>query len=789
MKPTPSKGESKEGWLMHRSFVHPWTLLGAGTLSALLLLGSGYAAIPDDPFDDPEDEVLLVETTQEPIQPVQPIQPIQPIQPLTPIAGPGGDLPVSLGGIGGVDRSLLSADRQAEATQTSASVVSGSDAKTRTATDAGSLLGKSLSTAGVEIQRRSPVANEPRIRGQHVGQVVTSADGAYWFPARQDLDTMLSKIDSGIIRDIIILKGPYSARYGPGFSFIDIETSGTPRFQDGYETHGRSTVNYQTNGEQLYGRQSIWGGSSDYGFRLGYGHRIGNDYEDGDGVNMPSSYKIRDVDSAIGVDLSDCSHIEFGYLRLDQTDTEFPGQVFDISYLVTDGYNLRYTLEDQSCFDKLIVDSWYNRTRFEGDAQRAGKRRQIPQLNSPNNRINPGILNFTGFTDSDEMSSGFSVAATWGEVDCPQLTFGVDMRYIELELNEFDVFDPPTGTGAISNFPIPRSHSSNPGIFLEGVLPMSDKLTVKAGSRVDWVETNIEGTTDGRTRGEMLTILDAQSFDQDFNPWMAYLTAEWQVDCNWIFSTGAGSAGRPPTLTELYAVDPFLAILQQGFTQVRGSPDLHAERLWQFDAGLRWDYSNFRGGIAGFYAWIHDYITYEARDDTLNNAGIDGGLGVNFVNTDLATLAGGEIYGELDCNEWLTPFGRLSYVEGRDRARDERGIIPGSEHEPLPGIAPLESRVGLRIHQPCKEPRWAVEFAARIVDDQSRVATSLLEKESPGFTTYDLRAYWKATDNLLLMAGVENFTDKYYHEHLDLRTGNGVFQPGINGYVGVELNY
>ena len=97
--------------------------------------------------------------------------------------------------------------------------------------------------------------------------------------------------------------------------------------------------------------------------------------------------------------------------------------------------------------------------------------------------------------------------------------------------------------------------------------------------------------------------------------------------------------------------------------------------------------------------------------------------------------------------------------------------------------------MGLRFHQPCKEPRWAIEFAARIVDAQDRVASSLLEEPSAGFTTYDLRTYWKATDHLLLMAGVENFTDRQYHEHLDLRTGRGVFQPGINGYVGVELNY
>jgi outer membrane receptor protein involved in Fe transport len=97
--------------------------------------------------------------------------------------------------------------------------------------------------------------------------------------------------------------------------------------------------------------------------------------------------------------------------------------------------------------------------------------------------------------------------------------------------------------------------------------------------------------------------------------------------------------------------------------------------------------------------------------------------------------------------------------------------------------------VGLRFHEPCERPRWGVELSARIVDDQDRVASSLQEQDTPGFTTYDLRSYWQATDGLVLVAGIENFTDKNYREHLDLRTGRGVFQPGINFYFGFEWRY
>jgi outer membrane receptor protein involved in Fe transport len=42
---------------------------------------------------------------------------------------------------------------------------------------------------------------------------------------------------------------------------------------------------------------------------------------------------------------------------------------------------------------------------------------------------------------------------------------------------------------------------------------------------------------------------------------------------------------------------------------------------------------------------------------------------------------------------------------------------------------------------------------------------------------------------VLLTAGVENLFNRFYREHLDLRTGVGVYEPGLNGYFGVEMRY
>jgi outer membrane receptor protein involved in Fe transport len=69
------------------------------------------------------------------------------------------------------------------------------------------------------------------------------------------------------------------------------------------------------------------------------------------------------------------------------------------------------------------------------------------------------------------------------------------------------------------------------------------------------------------------------------------------------------------------------------------------------------------------------------------------------------------------------------------------------------------------------------------------VAFSLGELPTPGFTVYTVRSYWRMREGVLFTLGMENIFDKFYREHLDLRTGRGVFQPGRNTYAGLELRY
>ncbi|MEO1616377.1 MAG: TonB-dependent receptor [Planctomycetota bacterium] len=674
--------------------------------------------------------------------------------------------------------------RRPKAASPGANAVFSAEATGRKTADVGSLLQQTKGAQGVAVQHRTPIISDTRVRGQRVGQVLAS--GSYWAPARMDLDTMMSKIDSRLIEDVILIKGPYAARYGPSFRFVDIEFIKSPRY-DRFTTHGSTSASYTTNGEHWYGRQSVWGGNENYGFHVSYGHQTANDYQTGQsGFSLPSSFKSRDLFVAMGWDLSPHESLEFNLLRLDQTDVEFPGLVYDINFLVTDGYEATYRNTRAWWSDQFQMEVWYNRTRFEGDTERPGKARQIPNLQTV--LESPSGNNGFARTDVDALSAGYRMENFY-ELANGYLTLGTDLILVNQELNDIE----PLGRPNDNNFPVPRSHSIDVGFYLEDVEQVTDRLSMTAGGRLDGVFADAAN----RVRGvpASFTTIKQSELDQAFFMGAAYLTAQYDVSPTTALNAGLGFANRAPTLTELYADSAFIGSLQRGITFLLGDPTLRQEKLYQMDLALNYRNGNNQFGVQSYLSWIEDYITYDLLDPPGDVDGFQ--QGALFVNTDLARIWGLEFYAQRDLTDITSVFATSSYTQGTDLTRtdparlsvfDTRSSVSGVEQEALPGIPPLDTRIGILLEDPRARPEWGVEISARIVDNQDRFAATLEEVATPGFTTYDIRAY-RAFSQWLFTFGIENFTDKFYQEHIDYRTGRGVFRPGIAGYLSAEVSY
>ncbi len=619
-----------------------------------------------------------------------------------------------------------------------------------------------------------------------------------------DLDTIVSKIDSGIVQDMVAIKGPYSAMYGPGLAFLDVVTVGTPRAtccDGGVIFNGRTLLTYDTNGEGWYGRQSFSGGGTNWGFRISDGIRTASDYESGNGTDIRSSYKQNDIDFALGYDFSDYSRFEFNYVRLDVGGMEFYNQPTDLDWLVTNGFTGRYQLDYTEYFDHLEVSGYYNRTREAQDNGGFPRPVGIFALGT-GTQVASSFINVNTYANQE--SWGYRTGVSWGDFDTSHLTIGTDLRHRNNRLNETSNFDvtsvTPTGAafflapgqGEPTFNDLPDARLVNPGLFLQATDYLTDRLSITMGGRYDYTHTDVGTSRPFVGFYSMSNFFNRQSVtagDRNFDMWSAFATLNYDVTDELTLFIGGGHGQRAPTLFELYSLAPFVGGNQRGFAAFLGNQNLREEKLWQIDVGMRANYENMRGSVRGFYGWVDDYITY-------NFGGTHFGLlpsvfpgqsvpvrfaGFEYTNRN-SILAGVEVNGDFDITDWLTAFGNVAYTEGRDQVLNE----------PLYGIFPLQSRAGLRAYFGDESQGFGLEFGARIVDNQDRIAASLGEWATPGFTTYDLRSYVRVTSNLMLTAGVMNLTDKNYFNHYDYRDnfeGTPSFQIGRNFYFGTELVY
>lgn len=761
-------------------------MLAVGSMGAPRATGDG-SIFPSDGF------VRLVNgrlsLLQDPPAPPAPVQPEQPEQPERGIL-------TGQRGFTNEDALLAFAERQGNlAAPPGVSSAISPQTQAAPQVDLAGALEQSDRVQTVNNQIRNPAALDPRVRAYRYGQIYTQADGAFWMPVRQDLDTPLSMFDPNVIQLLEVVPGPYALQYGPGFAYLNAVTTLTPRY-DCYENHFFTGNTYYGNGDLLNATQRFYGGNQGWGYSILHASRTGNAYTAGNGVQIPAAYNNEDLFAQFGFDVDIDRRVEFNYLRQDQVNTQFPGQFFQVNAAVTQGWNLRYLdTSVDNIWTRLTAEGWYNIGWMKGATNPQEWTFQVVD------RVDQALRNrfgnpmgydpdFNAQTNGGIYTTGGRLTTVYGEDDERQLTVGTDARYINQYVNEHLFYNLPTPPPADFVTGLPRAFMTDVGVFSTLAMPVTSYWTSTLGARVDWVHTDL---VDGIPPG-----YPQQNYDPPYNKndvlYSVFLTNQIELDEDWTASVNFGEAMRPPTLTERYADGEFIAMIQSGFSRLIGGPEIPPEKLWQIDAALSFDYETARGRFGGFYSFIQNFSTFTVLpvlDPT-------GAKILYTFNTPLATLAGFEAYGEKDLNDYWTAFTSALYVSGRDQ----------SFGAPLTQIYPLEGRVGIRLHDPDGGNRWGTEFIVRMVDRQDRLGTlrlgqpgaitgrEIIEFPTAGFVVCNLRGYWNMTERMSCVAGINNVFDVNYLEHLSLRYGPqppipaaAVLSPGFTPYVGVNWTY
>ena len=617
---------------------------------------------------------------------------------------------------------------------------------------------------GLAAVRRGSVNLEPTIRGLQEEQVGMFVDGTRTFaagPAR--MDSNISHVGTHATQNVRVIKGPYALAWGAGtLSALDIETI-APTFTDGdFEWNGSLGYLYGDNAASADVHAGVWGSNDALRFYLGGGYREGDDYEDGDGVEVPGDYESTETRWRLGYRPSQNLLLEYSGGYQEQFDLDYPGRLLDATYFYARSLALELTWNGEGRVSEAYGQVYANRKDHLMNNDEKPTARDAPGRNPP------FAIAVALPTESNTEGGRFKIDLAGGET---QWSFGADYYRVEQTASR-TISRRSNGFVLFEDIVWPDAEIEDLGGWAQVVWGGED-YRIGATLRLDEVDAtadnlspfylaNTVGSTD-RSESHLSAAVSA-TLDLDEH-WVltlgagrgggpAPVSSTFDAGENWSLSLGAGRAVRTPTVIERYS-DRFPATKFQLAAEFMGNPELDAEESLELDVGLRGSFGDLSVEIETFYRRIDDYITVVADPSLPRRLPLSPPVVFRYVNGSEASFYGGELLLRQRLNDLVSWRGSLSYVRAEDEALDE----------PVLGIAPLNGEAGVRFHT--LERRLWIDLGVRFADRQDRVATTRFEQETPGWVIYNLAAGFELANGWSLHAAVENLTDHAYADHLN----------------------
>ena len=312
---------------------------------------------------------------------------------------------------------------------------------------------------------------------------------------------------------------------------------------------------------------------------------------------------------------------------------------------------------------------------------------------------------------------------------------------------------------------LPGVTSDVVGFYAEWKHPLSEKMSLAAGARVDWASggadpakanTNLYYAYNGTRSTSYSDVLPSGN-----------VRLVYRVSDGMEVSGGIGSNARVAEPSELY-----YALKRAGNDWV-GDPDLSPSRNTAVDLAFSFRRHGFFAGASLFAGRVTDFIAVHDQPRVNMAPGVMSTTARSYANVD-ATLVGGEVSGVATLSGRFFLSGDLSYVRGSQDADPAKQIYSTN----LAEMPPLRGRLALRYDTGTLWAEAEGVFAAA----QNRVDTDLEETPTPGWGIANLRVGANVA-GLSLTAGVANLFDRFYYETLSyqrdpFRSGVKVPEPG-----------
>ncbi|MGN6707082.1 MAG: TonB-dependent copper receptor [Rhodanobacter sp.] len=589
---------------------------------------------------------------------------------------------------------------------------------------------------GFAVIRKGGSNGDPVLRGMTGSRLNILIDGGQiggGCPSRMDPPT--AYISPQLYDRVTVIKGPQTVQYGPGNS------AGTVLFEHDFKRY--TEPGHAFEGSLLGGSNGrndqmvdLRAGTPDVYLGVSANHTHAQDYADGDGRRVHSSYDRWNTDLTLGWTPDDDTRVELTTGKGDgKAAYAFSGM--DGVQFLRESVGLKFEQRRaDGPLEKLEAQLYYNYADHVMDNY---------TLRQPDPS---SMMPMAMASDVARTTVGGRAAASfrWGE--SLELAAGVDGSANTHTAR----MGGPAGGMLPDYHDQPRLRDARIGTlgaFGELRWTLAERDLLVGGARLDRAHARgYQLAASGMGGTAKLPASRSSTLPAGFVRYEHDLAAAPAT-----FYAGIGHVERFPDYWELFGrhVDKSVAAFRR----------LNPERTTQLDVGLQYnDGKRLRGWVSGYLGVVDDFILLDY------GSGMMGKSQARNVRARIAGTEAGLVYAFDD--RWKGDA-TLAWAWGENR----------SDHRPLPQMPPLEARFGLTYDSGV----WSAGALWRVAAAQHRAAPgsgNIVGQDlgpSAGFGVFSLNSGYRLSRTLTLSAGIDNLLDKTYAEHVNAANA------GLVGYV------
>ena len=585
---------------------------------------------------------------------------------------------------------------------------------------------------GVSGSRFGGRGIEPIIRGQSQTQVNVLLDGAYLHggcPNRMDPPTSYAALET--YEKVTVEKGVQTLQHGSGGSggtvLFERDTRSNIDPEDGLS--GKASLSGTSNGVKHDLSVDVTKASEKGYVRVFAQDREADNYKDGDGKEVRSSYQHKQGGIVLGVTPTADRTIEYSYENNDFDDALYPGAGMDSPTEKADIHRLKYQDKFDGAVKSIDAEAYVSNVEHVMDNYSL-RPQPVTKMSVP--------------TTSDTTGGKLALKSNIGNTE---VTYGVNVQNRERNATMKNIT-----TGKDMFLLWPEATTDQTGVFAEAETPMGEGSKLKYGVRVDQVKANaakadVKLANNTSANQRYSTVYGTTAKEKNETNVGALLRYEKALNDRTTVFTGLSRSVRTADETERY-------INNSNWT---GNPDIKPEKHNQFDLGIAQQRGNVR--------WTGSVFADKVDDFILRDQKMVAGTNTTVYRNVEADILGAELGASAKLTDKVTLSGDIAHVR-RTNTTDNRAISQ----------TPADNG---KIQLDYNGAKWGAGTRVRFASNQDRIDTlsGLDAGKTPGYGVLDAYGRYSISKNTKVRFGVDNVFDKTYAEHVNRKNADLLNNP------------